>query len=71
MPWRSLSTAISDEARHQFTLSLHPNTAVALRGQPATIWSTSQNTGSAATTYDFSVSGLASGVSGLASTRRR
>src|SRR5690349_18848398 len=58
----NLGTAIADEARHQFTVSLQPNTAVALAGEPARYDLESQNTGSVATTYDFSVSGLPDGI---------
>jgi uncharacterized membrane protein len=58
----SLALDLSNVAAHRFTLSLTPNTAVALPGAPATFDLFMQNTGSEPTTYDFSVTGLPSSV---------
>ena len=58
----SLSTAISDEAAHNFTLSFFPNSQVGLPQRPVQYVVVLQNTGSQTTTYDLSVSGLPSGV---------
>lgn len=54
----TLATVLADEAAHRFTLGLTTNSAVALPGSPATFDIALQNTGSASTTYDLSVSGL-------------
>ncbi len=58
----SLSTALTDEAAHKFTLSLVTNTAVVQPQVPTSFGIVLQNTGSQTTTYDLSVSGLPSGV---------
>jgi uncharacterized membrane protein len=58
----NLDTVLSDEAKHRFTLGLTPSSAVALPGTPAVFDVALQNTGSQATTYDLSVSGLPAGV---------
>jgi uncharacterized membrane protein len=54
----TLSGVLSDEAAHGFTLSLSPNSAVALPNAPADFLVVLQNNGSQPTTYDLSVSGL-------------
>ncbi len=60
----SLATALTDEGAHGFVLSVLPGFGVA-EPQAATTYQVDiQNNGSAATTYDFSVSGLPAGVSG-------
>ena len=53
----SLATTLSDEAAHGFTLSLQANTEVGAPLIPAPFTLELQNTGSASTTYDLSVSG--------------
>lgn len=58
----SLSQAITDEAAHRFTLSLANQYGIIVPGVPTVFNILIQNTGSATTTYDFSVSGLPAGV---------
>jgi len=58
----SLAQAITDYALHGFTLSLASSQALALPGAPTLYNVLLQNTGSQTTTYDFSVSGLPTGV---------
>src|SRR5207248_560508 len=58
----NLAATITDLARHGFTLAVASNTAVAQPGSPAVYNIIVQNTGSQSTTYDFSVSGLPTGV---------
>jgi uncharacterized repeat protein (TIGR01451 family) len=58
----TLATTLSDEAAHGFSLGLLPNTGVALPNAPAVFDIVLQNAGTAATTYDFSVSGLPANV---------
>ncbi|HXG10326.1 MAG TPA: hypothetical protein VNK04_11225 [Gemmataceae bacterium] len=57
-----LATTLADEVAHGFTFVLSPNTAVALPGAPATFDLVVTNTGTQATTYDFTVSGLPTNV---------
>ena len=62
MALNSLAQAITDEAAHGFTLALVDNLGV-LQPGASTLYSVlMQNTGTATTTYDFSVSGLPVGV---------
>jgi uncharacterized membrane protein len=58
----AFSQAITDEAAHGFTLSLSPSVAVVEPSAPETFDILLTNKGTAATTYDLSVSGLPSGV---------
>jgi uncharacterized membrane protein len=58
----SLAQAISDEAAHGFTLGLANSYGIIEPGVPTVFSVLIQNTGSATTTYDFSVSGLPAGV---------
>jgi uncharacterized membrane protein len=58
----SLATTITDEAQHEFTLSLAPDRNVVQPDSPEIFDLVIDNTGSVATTYDLSVSGLPSGV---------
>jgi len=58
----SLATTITDEAQHGFTLSLAPDRNVVQPNSPEIFDMLITNTGSVATTYDLSVSGLPSGV---------
>ena len=58
----SLATTITDEAAHGFTLSLAPDRNVVQPDAPEVFDLVITNTGSVATTYDLSVSGLPSGV---------
>ena len=58
----SLATTISDEAEHGFTLLLSPDRNVVQPNAPEVFDLVIDNTGSVATTYDLSVSGLPAGV---------
>ncbi|MGA7497961.1 MAG: MBG domain-containing protein, partial [Isosphaeraceae bacterium] len=58
----SLATTLSDEIAHSLTLQLDPNQGQARPQVPVLYPIDIQNTGTQATTYDFSVSGLPSGV---------
>ena len=58
----SLATTITDEAEHGFTLSLQPDRNVVEPNAPEVFSLLITNTGSVATTYDLSVSGLPAGV---------
>ena len=54
---------INDDAAHQFTLSLSPDRNIVQPGSPEVFDIVMTNNGTAATTYDLSVSGLPAGVS--------
>ena len=58
----SLDSILTDEAAHNFTLSLLMNSQVEAPLSPATFQINLQNTGSQATTYDLSITGLPTGV---------
>ncbi|MGO9923686.1 MAG: choice-of-anchor Q domain-containing protein, partial [Isosphaeraceae bacterium] len=58
----SLATTLTDEGAHSFVLSLANEYAVVQPGATELFTIDMQNTGSANTTYDFSVSGLPAGV---------
>ena len=57
-----LAQAISDEAAHGFTLGLSNTFGIVEPGSATVFDIAMENTGSATTTYDFSVSGLPAGV---------
>ena len=59
----SLATTLTDEGAHKFTMSLLPEFALAQPRAATTFQVDLTNNGSAATTYDLSVSGLPAGVS--------
>jgi uncharacterized membrane protein len=61
---QTLDNLVSDEAAHQFTLSLSPTSAVALPLSPTSFALLLQNNGTQATTYDLTASGLPNGVTG-------
>jgi uncharacterized membrane protein len=58
----SIATTLSDEIAHALTLQLDPNQGQARPQVPVLYPIAIQNTGNQATTYDFSVSGLPTGV---------
>ncbi len=58
----TLSNVLADEAAHGFTLALSPDTAPAQVGSPTVFAVALTNTGSQATTYDLSASGLSANV---------
>src|SRR5262249_44205287 len=61
----SVAVVLGDEAAHGFTLSLNPNSALALPSAPADLGLVLQNNGTQATTYDLSVSGLPANVTAV------
>jgi uncharacterized membrane protein len=61
----SLAGALADDTAHGFNFNLSPSSTVALLGAPATILLMLQNTGTQATTYDLSVSGLPAKVTAV------
>jgi uncharacterized membrane protein len=58
----TLDTDLTREGASQFTMFLDPDRGIALAGAPTTYDVDLRNTGSTATTYDLSVSGLPAGV---------
>lgn len=61
----TVSTTLSDEASHGFTLAFVGTSSQIAQPQVATTFQLSlQNTGSQTTTYDLSLAGLPSGVTG-------
>jgi uncharacterized repeat protein (TIGR01451 family) len=58
----SLNTTLTDEAAHSFTLSFVNNSQIAQPQVGTPFQLVLQNTGTATTTYDLSISGLPSGV---------
>lgn len=59
---QTLSQVLIDEVAHRFTLGLQQQFGIVQPGVPTVFNITMQNTGSATTTYDFSVTGLGAGV---------
>ncbi len=59
-----LATTLTDEGAHGFSLSLLPSEGVALPQAATTYQVDIQSNGTAATTYDLSVTGMPAGVSG-------
>ncbi len=60
----SLDTVLSSPAAFPFDLSLAPNSALALPGQPASFKVLLQNNSTATNTYDLSLGPLPSGITG-------
>ncbi len=58
----TLDTDLTNEAASQFTMFLNPDRGIALAGSPTTYTVDLQNTGSTATAYSLSVTGLPAGV---------
>ncbi|HTQ37661.1 MAG TPA: transglutaminase domain-containing protein [Pirellulales bacterium] len=61
----TLANTLADEAAHGFTLALVTTSQVGQPQQPVKYQINLQNTGSQTTTYDLSVAGLPSGVTGV------
>lgn len=61
----TVGTTLSDEAQHNFTLALTPNSQVVQPQAPARFQAAIQNTGTQATTYDLSLAGLPAAVTGV------
>ncbi len=59
----SLAQVISDDAAHQFTISLSPDRNIVQPAAPEVFDILITNNGTAATTYDLGISGLPAGVS--------
>ena len=63
----TIGTTLTDEAAHNFTLSLTNNSQIGQPQTPTSYQIVLQNTGSEATTYDLSLAGLPAGVTGVLS----